>query len=72
MLSRNAKADELAVLERVLEKQLEIYRADNKAAEELLNIGTLPKPGQMEAPELAAYTMVANLMLNLDAAITKE
>lgn len=72
VLSRNAKADELAVLERVLEKQLEIYRADSKAAEELLNVGTLPKPGQMEAPELAAYTMVANLMLNLDAAITKE
>lgn len=72
VLGREARAEELAVLERVLDKQLEIYRADAKGAEQFLSVGTLPKPGQMDAPELAAYTMIANLMLNLDAAITKE
>jgi hypothetical protein len=35
-------------------------------------VGESPRPAEADAPELAAYTMVANLLLNLDETITKE
>jgi len=42
------------------------------AADKLTNIGELARPAGVDVVDLAAYTTVAALILNLDEAITKE
>jgi hypothetical protein len=71
-LGRSATSREQDVLQRVLASQKEIFTADPKAAEELANYGDAPRPGTMEVADFAAWTMVANLILNLDELVTKE
>ncbi|MCL6505115.1 MAG: PSD1 and planctomycete cytochrome C domain-containing protein [Pirellulales bacterium] len=70
--ARQPDEAELDVLLRVLAAQQAEFQADPAAAEKLLSVGESPRPPEMDAVELAAYTMVGNLLLNLDEAITKE
>lgn len=64
--------EELEVLLHVLAGQQTVFQSDHAAAEKLLSVGESPRPLDADVVELAAYTMVANLLLNLDEAITKE
>ena len=48
------------------------YAADAEAAKKAITVGESPVPGGLPPVELASYTMVANLLLNLDEAITKN
>jgi hypothetical protein len=48
------------------------YRADSKGAEEFLANGDSPRDKSLDTAELAAYTTVASVILNLDETITKE
>jgi hypothetical protein len=48
------------------------YQKDRQAALRLLRVGELPRDEALNASELAAYTTVASLILNLDETITKE
>jgi hypothetical protein len=48
------------------------YRGDSKAAEGYLAYGDSPRNPALDVSELAAYTTVANLMMNLDAVLNKE
>jgi len=45
------------------------FEQDKKAATELLSIGELPKPKNANEPLLAAWTGVANVLLNLNETI---
>jgi hypothetical protein len=47
------------------------YQAQPKAAEELLAIGDSKPDAKLDRPTLAAYTMVANELLNLDEVLNK-
>jgi len=62
--------------ERVLTGLLADARAhfadDPDAAAELLAVGAQPVDARFDANELAAWTVVANLVLNLDEVVTKE
>ncbi len=72
--SRPPRADELQILQRLLQEQLEQYRRDDAEAKKLLAIGTEPAsavPG-VEPAELAAWTTVALTLLNTDHAIWKR
>jgi hypothetical protein len=53
-------------------RHLEHYRTNRVAALELVRVGERPRDETLDVAELASYTMVANLILNLDATITKE
>jgi hypothetical protein len=64
--------DELTILGGSLVRNLRKFRAEPDAAEKLLSVGDFPRDKQFAAGELAAYTAVANLILNLDEAVTKE
>ena len=55
-----------------LEAHFASYRSDRKAAKELLDTGESPAPKGLDPREVAAYTAVASLILNLDETITKE
>jgi len=47
-------------------------RTDSKAAEEYLSNGDSPRDKTFDTAELAAYTAVASVILNLDETITNE
>jgi hypothetical protein len=47
------------------------YAANPKAAHALVNVGEKKSDATISTPELAAWTMVASEMLNLDETITK-
>ena len=51
---------------------LDRYQTDQKAAQALLREGESPVNRKLDASQLAAYTTVASLILNLDAAVTIE
>jgi hypothetical protein len=50
---------------------LENFRNDKKAADELLKIGESARPTDLDLSELAAWTALGNILLNLDETITK-
>jgi len=51
---------------------LNTYRENSKAAVELISTGESPCPDELDRAELAAYTTVASLILNLDEVVSKE
>jgi hypothetical protein len=55
-----------------LNERLAAYRSDAKAAEELLNVGLAPRPAKLDKAELAAWTHVARVLLNLHETITRS
>ena len=69
--ARIASKDELAVLRDLLAKQQQAYANDAKAAGDLLGVGE-SKLDVANRQELAAWTVVASAILNLDEAVTKE
>jgi hypothetical protein len=63
---------ELTILRAGLLQHLEVYRKDSRAAQKLVTMGEYPLPENIDPSELAAYTAVCNLILNLDEVVTKE
>jgi hypothetical protein len=72
LLGRAPSAAARGVLERALERFRTAYRGDEASARELLKQGESPVRPGLDAVELAAYTGVASLLLNLDEVVTKE
>jgi hypothetical protein len=76
-VSRRPTGEELARLEALWESQRGVYGADPARAREFLGNGRVAGvmvDGEADevVAELAAYGVVANVMLNLDEAITRE
>lgn len=71
LLGRRFSADERAVAGRTLDAALTVYRTDAVAAGRLLSVGDSPMPVGLAAPEVAAWTLVASKILNLDESLTK-
>jgi hypothetical protein len=61
----------LAALTSSLDQLQKHYAADPKAAHALIGVGDKKRDASIPAPELAAWTMVASEMLNLDETVTK-
>jgi hypothetical protein len=72
VLARAPREAELAVLQAGLDEHLRTFQADPAAAEQLVSAGESPRDPRLDVAELAAYTALASLVLNLDEAITKE
>ncbi|MEW6158870.1 MAG: PSD1 and planctomycete cytochrome C domain-containing protein [Verrucomicrobiota bacterium] len=54
-----------------LEEQQRSFERDPQSAELLLSIGSCERPANLDARQLAAWMMVANVLLNLDETLTK-
>jgi hypothetical protein len=71
-LLRQPKPKESKVLLGYYQQELAVYQKDNAAALKLLSVGESKRNAALPVPELAAWTSVANLVLNMDEVITKE
>jgi hypothetical protein len=71
LLSHDPPAPMAATLENSLAQMQEHYAADPKAALALVGVGEKKRDASIPPAELAAWTMVASEMLNLDETITK-
>ncbi len=71
LLSRDPPPKMAAVLENSLTQMEMHYAADPKAAHDLIAVGEKKSDPSIPAPDLAAWTMVASEMLNLDETVTK-
>jgi hypothetical protein len=70
--ARMPSAKEAQVLRTLFQQQLARYRGDKKAALDLLSVGESKWNAKLDASELAAWTIVASAILNLDETITRE
>ena len=70
-LGRPATARERDLLGRLVESQTERFKADPKRAESLLKIGESPRDASISVIDHAAWTMVANTVMNLDEFLVK-
>ena len=69
--ARRPRPDESAVFLKLFKQQLKIYQHNSKAAAKLVSIGESKRNKKLNVNELAAWTMIANLILNLDETVTK-
>ena len=69
-LGREPNPQETTLLTGIYNDQLEIFRQDPKQADAYLKVGDLPTPATHPAIDLAAATVLANAVINLDESIT--
>jgi hypothetical protein len=70
-LSRSPNDEQVQALVSLYEKELANYRSDSEAAKKFATEPLGPLPKEMDAAEQAAWTVVANVLLNLDGVLTK-
>jgi hypothetical protein len=70
--ARKPTGKESGVLRALLKGRLASFRRDRQAALKLLGVGESPRDMRLDAAELAAWTTVAGVILNLDETITKQ
>jgi hypothetical protein len=72
LLARPATAQELETVEQFLNASRERYTKDPEAAKKLIAQGQSKPNAELAPPELAAYTLLANLLLNLDETLNRN
>src|SRR4030095_11453699 len=70
--ARRPEAREIGLLREALAGYLDDYKRDPNAAKEYVSQGESPRDEELDVGELAAYTAIASMILNLDETITKE
>ncbi|MCP4892072.1 MAG: DUF1553 domain-containing protein [Planctomycetaceae bacterium] len=70
--ARRPEPGEIKVFTRILDSALAEYAADGESAKALLAVGESPRNESIPADRHAAWTMVAEAMLNLDETLTRE
>jgi len=70
-LSRFPSEAELQPLQKLLQEQMARFATDGEGAQGLLSVGESAASSNWMAAELAAYTIVASVLLNLDETLTK-
>jgi uncharacterized protein DUF1553 len=71
-VSRWPEPFELQVLADLLARQRRAFVAEPAAAEKLIQVGASPRASSLDPGELAAWTLVAQTILNLDEVITRR
>jgi hypothetical protein len=69
--ARMPSEQELSILRRIVEQNLAKYRQNPAAANKLIGVGESQRPAEIDPVELAAWTTLGNVLLNLDETITK-
>jgi hypothetical protein len=64
-------AEEAKILRAVFDEQLADFQKNTDAANKLLSVGAFQPKASLDKGELAAWTTVATMLLNLDETLTK-
>ena len=70
-LSREPSDDELSEIRQSFLVELSHFESDRPAANQLVHVGESSPPLETDICELAAWTIIGNILLNLDETITK-
>ena len=70
--AREPDSREVRIMKDIERREFAQYRRDKDAAAKLLHVGESPVGPTLDTGELAAWTTVASMILNLDETITKE
>jgi hypothetical protein len=71
-LQRAPRPEEQQTIEALVEQHLKIYRSSPDSAAAILGVGIAPVPDSIDKVELAAWTHVARVLLNLHETITRS
>ncbi|MCI0682169.1 MAG: DUF1553 domain-containing protein [Gemmataceae bacterium] len=71
LLARPFNAEERKVISESLNELLKYYRANPKEAQKLIQVGESRPDATLDASTLAAWTMLANQLLNLDEVLNR-
>ena len=69
--ARAPKPEEASVLSQIFDAQLAAFKQNPAAATKLISVGESSRPAGIDPSELAAWTALGNVLLNLDETITK-
>ncbi len=72
VLARPPSPEESAMVLEFFQQRLARYQAAPDAAKKAVTFGESPPPADLPEPELAAWALVANLILNLDEAVVRN
>ena len=72
VLSRPPAEEEMAVVMELYQQQMRKYEAMPEEAKKAVTFGKTPVAAELSERELAAWTLVANLILNLDEAVVRN
>ena len=72
VVARPPSDDEVTLLRQLYQDRLGRYQADPTAALALVQHGKADRPEELKVDELAAWTSLGSLLLNLDETITRE
>ncbi len=72
LLARQPAPEEGSIFRAAYERARSDFANDHEAAKALLGVGEATTEASLDPVELAAFTSVASIMLNLDEVITKE
>ena len=70
-VARSAKATEIETMLGLFNQQAVVFRLDAPGAKKLLMVGESPRDTALDTTDLAAWTTIASVLLNLDETITK-
>lgn len=72
VLARSPNADELVIVRAAHDAQRKDYQSDPESAKSAIRVGESPIRSKATPVELAAWTLTANLILNLDETVTRN
>ena len=72
VLARKPSAEERSILVNAVERLKKEFTADVESAKKLVKTGESPRDEKIDVVEHATWTVLCNLVLNLDEALTKE
>ena len=72
VIARAADSAEMAVVAEELATHRSRYAADPDAAKRLVAVGESKAPENLPAEELAAWTLLSNMLLNLDETLSRN
>ena len=71
VLSRDATEEELSVIKNVLKNQITSFGSDKEKAKQFLSVGEFKRDESLDLVEHASWSVIAQILLNMDETLTR-